>query len=704
MTEAEVLATPCADAGTSVPCDAGKTCKANLTCGVQTYTADCQPNGVCEGSAGEVDDENCGNYGGDGEDCDCSGELTNCYALTGVPPNIDSTAPWKYNPNTMCGINCIPTCGGKCGGDDGCFGTCENNCAVGEQCVNNTCVSSTGADCCTVHSNSEGVTCEGTTLDTGTWKTTPSCMACVQEMEMEATGFASPACGNTKWDETCAGYAVTYDNAGICGGATEYCYNGCNDECFCGETCDGKTCGVDGNGTSCGTCTGGQVCVSDQCVESDCCSSKTTPGCNNNACEDCVAAYQVQECMLDSQGATIQCTVNGSTSQCATGFDGNETCEGSCDEENASGTWSSECVTLSNTTSAPFSSCTFGGTDYGCTDGCKDECSCAGNCDSKNCGDDGLGGTCGTCLAGFETCLNGTSCAMFAAGCCNSVGETCSDQPCLDCVDALAVEKCVDDGEDPDECGGIDANCGTWSAACTTLAQDGYTGDDNIYENCAGECGCGASGSCVKKTAEYYTTGLGVTCLGASPTIKYPDGCGGFVTVPSGQCSGQECSNATNDDIDTDSIAGQCVTGGGLHNVPTILDTSCSPPYRSFNTNPNTGPGTNAFADNVCAANPDPDNYCCPLDNNNCTSQVDCPFPDANGNTCPGPNCVSQQGCGGTEDSGTGEWIEACELCVIFGEGQSGWSGETACSNGNWSQECAYYAMIECAAQCQCLD
>lgn len=53
-------------------------------------------------------------------------------------------------------------------------------------------------------------------------------------------------------------------------------------------------------------------------------------------------------------------------------------------------------------------------------------------------------------------------------------------------------------------------------------------------------------------------------------------------------------------------------------------------------------------------------------------------------------------GCGGMEDSGIGEWIEVCELCVIFGEGQLGWWGEMFCFNGNWSQECVYYVMIEC--------
>jgi hypothetical protein len=699
MTEAEVLATLCADAGTTVLCDAGKTCKTDLTCGLQAYTANCHPNEICEGSPGDANDEHCGNYGGGGQDCECPAGMPACYASTGVPPNIDSSAPWKYDPNTKCGINCIPTCSGKCGGDDGCFGTCPNNCAVGYQCISNTCVSTTGADCCTVHSGSEGVTCQGTTLPSGTWKTTLNCMACVQEMEMEDTGFASPACGNTKWDEACAGYATTYDNANICGGATEYCYNGCNDECFCGETCDAKTCGVDGNGTSCGTCTGGQVCVSDQCVESDCCSTNNTAGCNNNACEDCVAAYQVQECILDNQGATIQCTINGTTTECVSnGVDGNATCESSCDEENTSGTWTADCVTLTNTTTAPFGSCTFGGTDYGCEDGCKDECSCAGNCDSKNCGDDGLGGTCGTCVAGFETCNGQGYCDMIVPGCCNNVGVNCADSTCTQCVGSLFEAKCIDEGGSDEECVDAANTCNTtFTPACFDMANQGDGTTD-----CVTECGCTGASGCEPKTADYYVTGLGVTCF--SSTLTYPDGCGNSVAVPSGLCSGQECANAANDGIDTgDVVAGQCVPGGGLHNTPTIVDTSCSPPFRSFNTNPNTGPGASVFADNACPASATPDNYCCPKQGGTCTSTIDCTYLDESGNTCPGTGCVGQQGCGG--DESTGLWIEDCELCVCFGQNAAGaYSGKPQCCNTGWSEECAYYAKNNCGEHCNCLE
>jgi len=683
-------------------------------CGSDGCGGTCSPN-ACDASSGLA--------------CNSAGQCA-CNAATCTATAADN----GYNsgnmgclfgsclcmPAVICPLNYCGTISNGCGGTLSCGG-----CAEGLLCVDNTCQDVTDEDCCQVHSNSTSTKCSGTINTTNgvdAWvpDTNGNCLACVLEMEEAVTcplgGNCQLTCDDpnvSTWSQECVDYAFSGISMGstLCNPMTStYCDDGCIQECSCQEcqpSCGTNTCGDDGCGGSCGTCTGGQVCESGACVASDCCSANGTPGCSDNACEDCVAAYQLQECMLDYQGATIQCTINGNTSTCVpNGFDGNETCVGSCDEENTSGTWNADCVTYSNTTSAPFTGCTFGGTDYGCADGCKDECACAGNCDSKNCGDDGVGGTCGTCVDDFETCLNGSWCNMLADSCCNNEGETCSNQACLTCMDALATEKCYDEGNGDDECSAIESDCETWIGYCTTLATDGYTGNDGIYENCAGECGCGASASCVPKTAEYYTTGLGVTCFNLAPNF-YPDGCGGFLTGLTNVCGGEACANTANDDQDGDGVAGQCVTGGGLHNEPTIRDSSCGAiPFRSFNTSPNTGPGVSALADNACPASSTPANYCCPVNNTSCTSPTNCTFLDENGNQCiDGSNsCTPTNGCGGVENQTTGDWIEDCELCVCFGQGGGAWGGEPSCCNQSWSEACSYFAKNNCASQCQCTD
>jgi len=66
-----------------------------------------------------------------------------------------------------------------------------------------------------------------------------------------------------------------------------------------------------------------------------------------------------------------------------------------------------------------------GGTCGSCTTGtcASGTCSCTPNCTGRTCGDDGCGGSCGTCTTG--TCVSGTcSCTP------NCTGRTCGDDGC----------------------------------------------------------------------------------------------------------------------------------------------------------------------------------------------------------------------------------------------------------------------------------
>jgi hypothetical protein len=121
----------------------------------------------------------------------------------------------------------------------------------------------------------------------------------------------------------------------------------------------------------------------------------------------------------------------------------------------------------------------------GCGSSSKD--SCAPACGASQCGDDGCGGTCGTCTAS----------AVCSAGRCVAA-----------CTPACAGRQCGDDG-----CGGTCGTCtagavcsaGRCAAACTPACAGRQCGDDG----CGGSCG-----SCA--------TGLGCTTAGACVVPRCP--------------------------------------------------------------------------------------------------------------------------------------------------------------------------------------
>jgi len=126
---------------------------------------------------------------------------------------------------------------------------------------------------------------------------------------------------------------------------------------------------------------------------------------------------------------------------------------------------------------------------------------CTPSCTSKECGDDGCGGSCGTCESG-QSCTNGKCQAECTPDCGNKVcgdngcggtcgdckdGETCEAGVCQACTPACTDKQCGDNG-----CGGTCGDC-----------KDGETCDQgqckgNCTPDCAGkECGSnGCGGQC----------------------------------------------------------------------------------------------------------------------------------------------------------------------------------------------------------------
>ena len=124
-----------------------------------------------------------------------------------------------------------------------------------------------------------------------------------------------------------------------------------------------------------------------------------------------------------------------------------------------------------------------------CDDG-TGTCVCVANCANKDCGDDGCGGSCGTCPG----------------------GASCNLGSC-DCTASCAGKQCGDDG-----CGGSCGTCpGGQSCSFGTCACNPQCGGKQCgSDGCGGSCGtclpgwsCSAAGQCETVTASCNPSGTG---------------------------------------------------------------------------------------------------------------------------------------------------------------------------------------------------
>ena len=237
----------------------------------------------------------------------------------------------------------------------------------------------------------------------------------------------------------------------------------------CFPYCEGKACGDDECGGSCGTCEDGQACSpTGQCVtEGSCkgfCGSKAPGGCwcddKCNGIGDCCADF-CEQCPNENPDFCCQPNCNGKVC-------GDDGCGGSCGEcgENESCTTSGTCY---NPKSCKGKCGGKAGSGCWCDDKCPalgdccedfcDQCEevnpqacCEPSCDGKVCGDDGCGGTCGECAAG-EACSDNGACEPNPNSChkvcgvkspgtcwcdtlCFQLGDCCEDA-CALCAEEL---------------------------------------------------------------------------------------------------------------------------------------------------------------------------------------------------------------------------------------------------------------------------
>lgn len=254
---------------------------------------------------------------------------------------------------------CTPNCAGRACGGDGCGGMC-GSCGAGQIC-------SAGGQC-----GPPACVAENFTVSCGNGSACPTNGRCTGMDGCECTtGFVATGCSGAP-----------------CDGSNPECRNSrwwCAPRAQCTPNCAGRSCGPDGCGGVCGTCSGGQTCSDGVCRSTTC-----TPSCSGcggpNGCGGICGCAGGQTC---SGGRCVtSCTPNCSGLVC-----GSNGCGGTC------------------------GTCPSG---QACSGG-RCVTSCTPNCSGRTCGSNGCGGTCGTCASG-QTCSTSGTCTGGSTGVYHSAG------------------------------------------------------------------------------------------------------------------------------------------------------------------------------------------------------------------------------------------------------------------------------------------
>ena len=315
------------------------------------------------------------------------------------------------------------------------------------------------------------------------------------------------------------------------------CYPICNPWC----ESEGRECGNDGCGGSCGDCVPGKSCLDGQCV------GECAPQCGTKVCGDDGCGGSCGWCLPDTYCQNGQCV---DASQCtpncmmvdAEGLlqpkqCGDDECGGICgicaeDFGYVCDSFNYLCVECG---SLAFP-CPDQEPETDPGDGCQPTCVGA------ECGPDGCGGVCGQCPSGLY-CTHGI-CATCTPQCFAEGGICQNDAQCESgfvCNTATGFCRrtflCGGDG-----CGG---SCGTCEAGFSCIANTCQVASGSCIPNCIGKScgGDGCGGSCGACPAGQACDGLGQCTGGGTETSLYSEEC------PPGQSY--------------NALAGGCVTGEG---------------------------------------------------------------------------------------------------------------------------------------------
>ncbi len=338
--------------------------------------------------------------------------------------------------------------------------------------------------------------------------TGPTCEQCAPPWSGEACDQCTPSCaGKACGDDGCGG------SCGECPGDLG-CVAG---QCQCMPQCDGKTCGPDGCGGTCGTCGGAAPYCLDGVCEATC-----DPKCDGKDCGDdgcggsCGACPGAAPFCVAGQCALTECPAGCEGQQCACAA-GLVCVDGACDP----------CPAICE------------GQKCGCDAGqvCSERACCSPKCSGKACGDDGCGGSCGTCAGGLPCMEDQTCCVPDCAGkecgddgcggscgACPSVAPYCAEHLCATepCPDGCVGKTC---GCQPGQACSVDDAC----IACGSL------GDPAIGVGAAERCD-GKDNDCDGQTDVRAEAVVASLCY-AKSTYSGPVRKGDLVAVPCGDSS-----------------------------------------------------------------------------------------------------------------------------------------------------------------------
>ena len=401
---------------------------------------------------------------------------------------------------------CQPACEGRVCGDDGCGGSC-GECGDNRQC---------GAEGLCV---CEFFGCLEVCCGVGE--------VCSADGECCAPDCDGKVCGDDGCGESCGGCGELQECVagacqclyGICAGAC--CQEGqvCFEELCCAPDCEGKSCGADGCGGSCGDCAdlqecsdsgqcecvfeacadacceGGQVCHEDSCCLPDCEGKLCGDDGCGGSCGGCEQGYKCSElfaCVCAFEGCGVDCCTGGEICTadgcCAPQCEGKECGDNLCGGQCAQCPEFTEC-SLQFTCECLFLAC--GGACCSGEDVCYNDACCLAQCGDKECGGDGCGGSCGSCGPN-ATCGAGGKCGctiLECQGACCGPNETCYEDQC--CKASCDGTECGGDGCGG-SCGQCDAGCycgaGMCLGSCGECVPD-CTGQECGYDGCGGSCG-----------------------------------------------------------------------------------------------------------------------------------------------------------------------------------------------------------------------
>ena len=308
--------------------------------------------------------------------------------------------------------------------------------------------------------------------------------------------------------------------------------NECNVPCC--PDCTGKICGLDGCGGTCGSCGQNMYCNdAGQCADSSGC----VPDCTNKQCGDNGCGFSCGSCVPEQVcNSQNMCITIGESGGPCNGIDFNGVC------------YNDKLYFCANDVLTEVDCPAQAKTCLPAADGTGFDCQaipCQPQCQGKSCGDDGCGGQCGIC----------------------PVGKSCQDGSC--CTPQCNGKNCGDDG-----CGGLCGTCQgneTCTAGvcvpnntndCGNVPSTGVCVANNILKTCVDgavvETDCAADNKVCSVEPQFGVSICSTPLCVPKCTNKEcgMDGCGGSC----GTCAmGEFCSDAQTCESTTNgSCAGQC--------------------------------------------------------------------------------------------------------------------------------------------------